>query len=116
MEHYRATISKGKKWQRVLRESSPSERVTDEENEAVMVHTKIVTWKNTRDTPLRCHKTGRVNRLWRAKGCYIGFPSPNGTATYGLSGEDEMVYNCFINQKVENYWLPKLKEQLEKWQ
>lgn len=116
METYRAAQQKGKRWQRVLRENFPSERVTDEVNEAVMIHTKIVTWKNTRNTEKRCHKTARANALWRVKGCYIGYPSPNGTATFGLWGEDEMTYNCFINNKVEEFWLPKLKERLERWQ
>ncbi|CAJ1936075.1 unnamed protein product [Cylindrotheca closterium] len=115
MEQYRATKSQGKRWQRILRENAPSERVTDEIHEAVMVHTKIVTWKNTRDTNIRCHKTARADRAWRAKGCYIGFPSPNGTATFGRPADDGMVYNCFINEKVENYWLPQLKERLERW-
>lgn len=112
MDFYQDAKDNKRAWPRILKERFPSERVTDELNEAVMVHTKIVTWKNSRDNEKRCHKNARANKLWRAKGCYVGFPSPNGTAMYGHSGEDGMEYNCFINHKVENYWVPLLKERL----
>eukprot|EP00980_Cylindrotheca_fusiformis_P030007 scaffold24174_cov117-Cylindrotheca_fusiformis.AAC.8 len=113
MEFYRDYADRKARWPRIVKESFPSERVTDELNEAVMVHTKRVTLRNSRDTEKRCHMAARTNRLWRSKGCYIGFPSPNGTAMYGHSGEDGMEYNCFINKKVENYWVPLLNERLK---
>jgi hypothetical protein len=112
MEFYRDAKDQKRRWPRILKEDYPSERVTNELDEAVMVHTKVVTWKNSRENKHRCHKTARANKLWRAKGCYVGFPSPDGTAIFGQSGEDGMEYNCYINQKVENYWIPLLKERL----
>jgi hypothetical protein len=111
MELYQESSQQSKKWRmRIGRDKS--ERVTDEIHEALMVHTKIVTWKNSRETDKRCHYSARSNPIMNKRGCFVGFPSPNGTALYGQHDANGMEYNCYINQKVENYWLPKLKERL----
>lgn len=112
MEYYQDATNK-KKWPRIIGRDA-TERVSDEINEAVMVHTKIVTPKNSRETAKRCHYTARSDSFWSKRGCFVGFPSPNGTAMFGKYGNDGMEYNCFVNRKVENFWLPRLKERL--WQ
>lgn len=101
-------------WPRWFKERAPSERFTDEVGEAVMVHTKKVTWKQSRDYKRRCHVDARKDQRLMSRGCYIGFPSPNGTAIKGEHGGDGMEYNCYMNQKVEHYWLPILKERMQK--
>lgn len=114
METYEEGKNKTGRWPRYYKETYPTERVTDEANEAVMVHTKKVTWKQSRDYKLRCHVKARNNSVLTARGCYIGYPSGNGTAIVGAHGEDGMEYNCYVNQKVENYWLPLLKERIKR--
>jgi hypothetical protein len=94
-------------------ERAPSERNTDDENEATMLHTKTTTdgqssnWKN------RCHY--QFEKKWR--GCYIGFPFPsNVTPKDGETPhrEDGMEYNCYENDRITTYWAPKLRDALEK--
>jgi hypothetical protein len=116
--HY-ATVTKGmlgtyiehegqKKWQQRLQEKAPSQRITDEIHEAVMVHTKGADSTLTRNYKKRCNY--QFDLKWR--GCYVGFPWPNDTDVPGAHDEEGMEYNCFINRKVENYWLPRLRERL----
>jgi hypothetical protein len=91
-------------------EKPPSERVTDELREAVMVHTKSVKPDQTRES--QCHKD--FKRKWL--GCWVAVPWPNNTKAQGEGAYNEigMLYNCFVNDRVENYWLPKLKEAMER--
>lgn len=118
--HY-STVTKGilqryaenpKKWHRIYGERAPSERVTDEANEAVMLHTKTTTPEQTTRWKRRCHY--QFEKKWR--GCYVGFPWPNGVEDKenNHQPEDGMEYNCFINQRINNFWAPKLKEALAK--
>jgi hypothetical protein len=100
---------KSKKWKRVYSERPPSERVTDEMNEATMIHTKGADEKLTDNYQNRCHF--EFDKKWR--GCYVGFPWPNDTEAPGAHDENGMEYNCFINRRVENYWLPRLRYLLQ---
>jgi hypothetical protein len=100
------------KWQRRFGERPPSERVTDEENEAIMLHTKTTSAKQTANWINRCHF--EFGKKWR--GCYVGFPWPNGTVAEGDGShrEDGMEYNCWENDKITSYWGPRLREALAK--
>ena len=99
-----------KEWQRKFGEHSPSERVTDETNEAVMLHTKTTSAMQTKNWISRCHY--KFEKKWR--GCYVGFPWPNGTVAKGDGShrDDGMEYNCFENDKITSYWEPRLREAL----
>lgn len=89
-------------WTLRAADKAPIQATTDELHEAVMVHTKSVSIETARSWTATCH----MNNTKKWQGCYIGFPWPNGTnATVNSEGFE---YNCFVNQKVENYWLPKL--------
>ena len=116
----KAKKNKKKKWKMRVHERPPSERVTDEINEAVMIHTKrsdTSNWEN------QCHH--QYDKKW--KGCYVGFPWPQSNQTMNKQtnlsattitlqeeqyNENGMEYNCYINENVENYWLPRLKQAL----
>jgi hypothetical protein len=114
-------------WKPRYGESPPSERVTDEQYEAVMVHAKETDAKLTRNYRKRCHH--EFDSKWR--GCYVGYAWPSNSTSPitndeqddgglevpnlpALYNEDGMEYNCFVNDKVEHYWLPRLQEALFK--
>lgn len=87
-------------------EHKPSERVVDEEKEAVLVHTKTITKDMTNFYQTRCRND--YGKKWQ--GCHVAFPWPNGKKQEPVEDADGMEYNCFINPVVENYWGPKLRE------
>ena len=71
-------------------------RVTDELNEGVMVHARAVTHDRFRRT-------------------IIGFPWPNGIESNDtIKDENGNFYNCFKNENVENFWIPKFHKMLGK--
>jgi hypothetical protein len=101
----------GPSWSRHFRQGKRSYRATDEINEAVMVHTKSVVFDQTkRYTVEACH----TNYTKKWQGCFVGFPWPEGVSKTGAASFDSrgLVYNCFVNEKVEKHWLPKLREAL----
>jgi hypothetical protein len=96
-------------WKRMYGERT--ERVTDEINEATMLHTKTTTPEQTSRWEKRCHY--QFDKKWR--GCYVGFAWPNGTEDpKNGHNENGMMYNCFANENFGNYWVPKLKDALNK--
>jgi hypothetical protein len=115
--HY-STVTRGlmrmykdspKSWRRAYNERT--ERVTDDANEATMLHTKTTTPEQTTRWKKRCHY--QFEKKWR--GCYVGFAWPKGIEDKENNHNEEgMEYNCFVNPRIENYWLPKLKEALER--
>jgi hypothetical protein len=92
-------------WRRIYHE--PTERVTDEANEAILLHTKTTSPQQTSHWNTRCHY--QFEKKWR--GCYIGFPWPDGKEDPMKNHReaDGMEYNCFVNERIENYWIPRLR-------
>jgi hypothetical protein len=100
---------KKKPWRRIYDEMT--ERITDEANEAIMLHAKKTTTKEqTCKWQDRCHY--QFKKKWR--GCYVGFPWPKGKEdmTNNHRREDGMEYNCFRNERIDEYWLPRLNAAL----
>ena len=58
----------------------------------------------------RCHH--KFEKKWR--GCSIGFPWPTGVEEKGNRSHnaDGLAYNCFKNEKINVFWVPKLQEAL----
>jgi hypothetical protein len=119
--HY-STVTKGyletyfekkEKWQRHFGEDDKSERVTDELNQAVMIHAKSLNADMTSGYKHRCRQDWR--RKWQ--GCWVAFPFPpttgNVSYTNATSTPDGYSYNCYINQRVENYWIPRLRKAMQ---
>lgn len=103
----------GPKWTRSFQQNHVYHRSTDEFNEAVMVHAKSVMYDQTkRYKEEACHKD--YTKKWQ--GCSVAFPWPNGTEKEGEESYDKdgMLYNCFVNEKVDNYWVPRLQDALRK--
>lgn len=77
-----------------LRYNDKKNRQTDELNEAVMIHARAVN-KNRFD----CSQ--------------VGFPWPNNTdSNITYKDKDGNFYNCFQNEYVEKFWIPKFHEAL----
>jgi hypothetical protein len=112
MVNYREHQERGLNWYRRHREYKPSEMYTDEVQQAVMVHTKSVDEGMTNNYKKFCRYD--YEKKWR--GCHVAFPFPNRTIDTldKPHNADGMKYNCHINEKVEHFWLPKLRNALSK--
>jgi hypothetical protein len=113
LQTYQEAIDSGQSWSRKYRERSPTERASDELSEVVMVHTKSL----GREMTFNFNTTCRFDREKKWQPCWVAFPWPDeqrSTETNETHDEDGMEYNCYINQRVENYWVLKLREALEK--
>ena len=98
-------------WNRHFRESRKIDKFVDEIQQAVMLHTKTVVPEYTTEWKLRC-KIG-----WKRHGqnCRVGFPWPqNNEKNSEKSTSDGYGYNCFTNEKLSDYWLPKLRSAIQK--
>jgi hypothetical protein len=100
----------GSKWVKRYQERAPSEIFTDETSQAVMVHTKSINAEATNRFKKRC----RYDATKKFEECWVASPWPGGeqssTVTYDQA--TGLNYNCFVNTKVEDYWVPLLKEAL----
>jgi len=95
-------------WTRRYREKPPSERVTDEYNEGVLVHTKSLGADMTQGYLQRCRYD--YDKKWQ--GCWVAYPhwtNVTGSQQSDVQDENGMEYNCWINERVEQYWVPKLQ-------
>lgn len=104
---HRRTYHQGQTFWR-FGERKPSERVVDEEKEAVMVHTKTTPKDMTNFYEKKCRND--YGKKWQ--GCWVAYPWPNDKKQDVVEDADGMEYNCFINRKVENEWVPKLRKAL----
>lgn len=87
----------------------PLSRFADEEKEVTMLHTKAVATQDTAGWEKRC--TGEMKR----GSCRIGVPYPEGEESDTLTKDSEgWLYNCYVNPKIENYWVPLLDQELKK--
>lgn len=105
-ETYEETLARGGNWQRRFHDRS--QRVTDEANEAVMIHSKSIKKDMTNGYQTRC----RFDYEKKWQGCWVGVPHPKEPTEHEYD-EDGLEYNCFINEKVDNYWVPKLRAAIE---
>lgn len=101
----RETIESGNEWHLRLTKD-PKMRFTDELNEATMLHAKAVARQDTAEWKTSCkHNAGF---------CRIGTPYPPGAFEANKTeDEDGWSYNCWINEKVEDYWVPRLQKALD---
>ena len=84
----------------------------DEENEATMLHTKTKVARNMANWASRCKHSA-----FTEGGCNVGFPIPKELPKERDTMQkrsDGYGYNCFINEKIEDYWWPKLVESVKR--
>lgn len=105
----------GKPWSPSFHESKLADKITNEKTQAVMLHSKTTVPEYTTDWKERC-TLGAKNS--HGEGCRIGFPWPGNTNTIGSekANEDGMAYNCFTNTKLNEVWIPKLRDAMKKRQ
>ena len=86
----------------------------DEESEATMLHTKTKVSRNMLSWRNRCKS---VDNVFHEGGCLLGFPIPKELVTKVHTKplrDDGWAYNCFLNEKIEDYWWPKLADAIQK--
>eukprot|EP00537_Pseudo-nitzschia_pungens_P009272 CAMPEP_0172380020 /NCGR_PEP_ID=MMETSP1060-20121228/70226_1 /TAXON_ID=37318 /ORGANISM="Pseudo-nitzschia pungens, Strain cf. cingulata" /LENGTH=784 /DNA_ID=CAMNT_0013107767 /DNA_START=170 /DNA_END=2524 /DNA_ORIENTATION=+ len=87
----------------------PLSRFADEQTEVTMLHSKAIATQDTAGWQTRC--TGEMKRGQ----CRIGVPYPSLNASgTELKDSEGWLYNCYVNPKIENYWVPLLDEELKK--
>lgn len=100
-------------WAQRFIDKPPVQVDSDERNEIVMVHAKSISAEDT----LHYEQSCRPDSPKKLPKCLIGYPWPNGS--YNKTNdvnENGLVYNCFMNERVETFWLPKLKAALARRQ
>lgn len=99
-------------WNQHFRESRATDRVTDEIRQAVMLHTKTTVPEYTTDWKTRCKASTKTAH---GKDCRVGFPWPQNDATsHSKATADGFGHNCFTNEKLANFWIPQLRDAIEK--
>jgi len=106
IKSYRETIKQGERWWSVASEGALSQKTINEEQEAMMLHTKTSDKDLTKNWISRCRFD--FKKKWR--GCFVGFPHPGNTLVEGAHREDGMEYNCFPVKRLTEHWIPKLKQ------
>ena len=79
----------------------------DEEKEATMLHTKTKVSRNMGSWRQRCKRSSFIEGY-----CHIGFPVTKNNAEHYRG--DGYAYNCYVNEKIESYWWPKLVEAVKR--
>jgi hypothetical protein len=108
---FREATEMGIKWESRTKETA--ERATNDSEEATMIHAK------TTDGYLYAERC-KYDSGKKSSQCLIGYPWPttsgmNETIVHRMNNsfppqnEDGMGYNCFVNWKVQDYWLPRLR-------
>ena len=81
-------------------------RFSDELNEGTMLHTKAMARQDTSNWLKDC----RVEYASQRRICRIGNPFPDGAFEQNITGDkDGWLYNCFVNTKIEEYFVPRLE-------
>lgn len=102
------TIKAGRHWARRIRQD-PLSRFADEETEATMLHAKAMATQDTSGWLEACKKYSRYSL------CRIGTPYPPGAYEANLTNDQEgWLYNCWVNKKIEETWVPQLAKAMEK--
>ena len=88
-----------------------TERIANEKDEAVMIHSKTMVPRDSVDWRERCQPDFKASH---GKKCRVGFPVPNyDESKFGESDQDGMKYNCYSYEKVSDYYLPRLREAMK---
>lgn len=83
-------------------------RFGDEINEALMLHTKAVAHQDTADWEKTC-SASYDGRLF----CRLGVPFPDNLKGVDVAkGTNGLKYNCYVNHKIDDYWVDKLESEL----
>mmetsp|Transcript_26722 Transcript_26722/g.64111 ORF Transcript_26722/g.64111 Transcript_26722/m.64111 type:complete len:986 (+) Transcript_26722:105-3062(+) len=99
------TIAAKESWMHRYKEGHMHE--FDEDTEATMLHTKTKLARNMNYWTHKCREY-----VFSESHCNVGFPFPKGVnkVKAGAKRDDGWAYNCFLNDKIEEFWWPKLAD------
>lgn len=84
----------------------PLSRFGDEVSEALMLHTKAVATQDTVYWESACSAASDGQAT-----CRLGTPFPEDMTGVDLKAGDEgWMYNCYVNHKIDDYWVPLLED------
>jgi hypothetical protein len=93
----------------------PRQRFANELTEGLMVHSKAVALQDTAGWKTSC-SVEALDLDPRERGtCRLGIPWPDaaGAAAGPNHTEDGWLYNCYVNKKIEDVYVPKLEAALK---
>jgi len=94
----------------------PRQRFGNEVREGLMIHTKAVARQDTAGWEKVCN-ISNLSKPKRQQGlCRLGIPWPGGDDTKANATADGWAYNCYVNEKVEDYFVPKLMEEMSAYE
>lgn len=75
-----------------------------------MLHTKAVARQDTSGYEYVCRKDYTGNQY-----CRLGNPWPPGAEEANITADSNgWKYNCYVNERIEQYWVPRLEKALRK--
>jgi len=90
------------------------QRFADEVNEGLMIHSKAVAHQDTIDWERVCHIDAQSLPYKKRGLCRLGVPWPNDHDVKTRNAtKDGWAFNCYVNEKVENYYVPKLEKSMK---
>lgn len=95
--------------------NSKTERFVDELKEGVLIHAKTT-------VPAETFSREKMCKLKAPSHCLVGIPCPDNLPFSDALHKDNVFHNekgefcnCWMNRKVDTYWLPKLRDALRTW-
>lgn len=89
------------------------QRFANEVTEGLMIHSKAVATQDTARWETVCHIDYLADKRHRGL-CRLGIPWPVDPGLIKANATAEgWAYNCYVNQKVEEYFVPQLKAALK---
>lgn len=99
----------GRKWNPRNPFPDPLSRFGDENKEALMLHTKAVAHQDTVSWEEACAASYTGGTY-----CRLGVPFPHDLTGINISaGENGMKMNCYVNPKIDDYWVKELESKLK---
>jgi hypothetical protein len=88
--------------------ADPLSRFGNEVSEGTMLHTKAIATQDTSGWLTSCKEGSRGM-------CRIGNPYPEGAEAAGKTSDaHNWTYNCYVNEKIESYYVPLLEKSMKK--
>lgn len=92
----------------------PRQRFGNEVNEGLMLHSKAVANQDTAGFDEFCKIEHQSLPKKQRKTCRIGFPWPEDNQL-ARATQEGWAYNCYVNRKVEDIYVPRLIEKLKEF-
>jgi len=101
----------GRRWNSRSPFPDPLSRFGDENIEALMLHTKAVAHQDTANWDHTC-----LAEYEGSAYCRLGNPFPDDLTGVDVSkGLNGLKYNCYLNHKIDDYWVKNLEDKLKEY-